>query len=158
MDAACLPCLPACVAAVRWWLEYPRPPTMPHCVPTTALIARALRTLPVLLSAERQAHLHLSEAMPAKKNNDTSSPSPKKLIKTKLKAKWSAVSKASIKTWAIEHNVEFELNGEKVDKDNCSNTKIVDIWVNHLWTEKIDYKLEKGEKGRTLGEKIDYNE
>ena len=96
--------------------------------------------------------------MPAKKNNDTSSPSPKKLIKTKLKAKWSAVSKASIKTWAIEHNVDFELNGEKVDKDNCSNTKIVDIWVNHLWTEKIDYKLEKGEKGRTLGEKIDYNE
>ena len=96
--------------------------------------------------------------MPAKKNDDTSSPSPKKLIKKQLKAKWSNVSKASIKAWAVEHNVEFELNGAKVDKDSCSGTKLVDIWVNHLWAEKIDYKLESGETGRVLGEKIDYTE
>ena len=78
MDAACLPCLPACVAAVRWWLEYPRPPTMPHCVPTTALIARALRTLPVLLSAERQAHPRSISLKPCLPRRTTTPPRPRR--------------------------------------------------------------------------------
>ena len=75
----CLPAfLPACVAAVRWWLEYPRPPTMPHCVPTTALIARALRTLPVLLSAERQAHPRSISLKPCLPRRTTTPPRPRR--------------------------------------------------------------------------------
>ena len=86
--------------------------------------------------------------------NDTKSPSPQKLVKTKLKAKWSYVSKTKMRAWAIENDADFTLAGKATfDKETCPNDKILDVWVNHLWTSNIDYKIEKGP---TLGDKLEF--
>ena len=85
--------------------------------------------------------------------NEAKSPSPQKLVKTKLKAKWSHVSKTKMRTWAIENDADFTVAGKPLDKETCPNHKILDVWVNHLWTSNIDYKIEKG---NTLGDKLEF--
>lgn len=89
--------------------------------------------------------------------NETKSPSPQKLNKTKLKAKWSSVSKTKMRAWAIENGADFTLAGKPVNKDTCPNRKILDVWVNHLWTSNIDYDLVRGgPEGPTLGNKLEF--